>query len=610
MGREIISTYYFGTHTGGTGGTGNTGSSGGTGGIGNTGGTGPQGLQGNTGGTGSQGQIGPTGGTGPQGLQGPIGERGPQGETGSTGGTGGEGLQGNTGGTGSQGQIGPTGGTGPQGLQGPVGERGPQGETGGLGGIGPQGFTGGSGGTGGIGPIGLTGPGGTDSLFAQLISNDDQILNEESTIVNIDQISQTNSHDNFILSENELTVKSIGNYHISFSITLTNSNIESICNGSIILEKCNNSESNFTEIANFTNYFYILNENKNTISVSQYLNNDLENTKYRLRIISESIPNLTVNNIYFLIYNLRGGDTGGTGASILGGTFEYTINEPAFTWLFKNELGTQRPIIQCFDLNNNVIYPNSIYISDDQTIQINWSVPTSGIAKCISGGGLTGGTGSSTGEQGETGGTGGTGNTGSIGRTGGLGPTGGTGGTGAPGAFSATGGTGGVGYFNLHNLTIVLDSAQYLNKEIDLPDYVEKVSVIAINGILVNLNYDYTIIDHKLKFNETVYLEIGCIITILYSTEYMPDQSSLSLLNDSISNFGTINIPSNAINCQVIFDHQIDENYLCFISINSKENSKIVNYLITNKTAFGFNVLFDKNIETDDYSLDWVIVKK
>ena len=75
-----------------------------------------------------------------------------------------------------------------------------------------------------IGPIGPAGPGGTDSLFAQLTSNTDQTLSGNSAVINITEISQTNSEQNFILANNELTISNVGNYEVTFLITLNNSN--------------------------------------------------------------------------------------------------------------------------------------------------------------------------------------------------------------------------------------------------------------------------------------------------------------------------------------------------------------------------------------------------
>jgi hypothetical protein len=132
------------------------------------------------------------------------------------------------------------------------------------------------------------------------------------------------------------------------------------------------------------------------------------------------------------------GGTGGTGTYTIGGAFHRLIPTPQNVWFVTHNLHERLVLVQCYDANYNVIYPNTIKLVDLDSVQIEWSKPTSGGIKIVTGGGLTGGTGSNGGRTGATGASGGTGS-GGTGGTGKYGPTGGTGHTGATGP---TGGTG------------------------------------------------------------------------------------------------------------------------------------------------------------------------
>lgn len=137
------------------------------------------------------------------------------------------------------------------------------------------------------------------------------------------------------------------------------------------------------------------------------------------------------------------------------------------------------------------------------------------------------------------------------------------------------------------------------------------VSAVVVNGLIINLNYDYTIIDNAIKFTDDAYLEVSSIITILYSTEYTPlnNVNSLAVQSANILS-GMINIPSNSFTCDILFDQMFVDNYLAFISINSSNNDNPINYIITNKTKSGFTVKFESEILTNTYSIDWIVKQK
>jgi hypothetical protein len=60
-----------------------------------------------------------------------------------------------------------------------------------------------------------------------------------------------------------------------------------------------------------------------------------------------------------------------------------TISSPATEWTINHNLGYEDAIVQCFDENNFVIYPESIQIVDANTVKIVFNSPQAGKARVI-----------------------------------------------------------------------------------------------------------------------------------------------------------------------------------------------------------------------------------
>lgn len=165
-----------------------------------------------TGPTGAQGAIGYTGPTGSPGPQGPAG---PKGSTGAIGPTGVRGPTGYTGAKGQQGAAGPAGPKGPTGAKGPTGYTGPTGESGPIGQQGPTGYTGAT------GQPGPTGPVINQSILVERYNLPDTVtLNKLDTVPfeTIKKVIGTNI--DFDLVNNELILKSIGSYLVSWAVNI------------------------------------------------------------------------------------------------------------------------------------------------------------------------------------------------------------------------------------------------------------------------------------------------------------------------------------------------------------------------------------------------------
>lgn len=390
----------------------------------------------------------------------------------------GGGLTGGTGGDG--GQPGPTGGTGDSGSTGGTGGIGP------TGGIGNSGNTGGSGGTGGTGSAILGG--GFEKRFET--PSYDWIFKHNLGVKYV--LVQCFDNEDSLILPNSITL--YDHYYVHVKFTKPTSGIVKVVSGG---GQEGPPNSNIGDTGGTGN-------TGGTGDIG--LKGDTGGT-------GEIGPSGGT------------GGTGGTGAdgiAVIGGRSVYYFDNKESIWKFKHEFGSDLlSVIQCYDENQYIIYPDSIQQFNDGSVIIHWINPTSGFAICVSGGGLTGGTGGDggrTGGSGSSGGTGGTGGTGIIGNTGG---SGGTGGTGASGESVYTGGTGGVGFFNLNDITYVLTQDQVTNRKIELDHNIHQISFVTLNGIVLTKGIDYNLIDYSLLFLDDSYLEKESIITIYYASAYI-----------------------------------------------------------------------------------------
>lgn len=264
------------------------------------------------------------------------------------------------------------------------------------------------------------------------------------------------------------------------------------------------------------------------------------------------------------------------------------FNTPSIDWVFNHGLGTQYIILQCYTLDNHIIYPNDVLLYDNNTVHIKWTEPTSGYVKCVSGAGIQGPSGSGTGATGGTGGVGFTGGTGPIGAQGETGDTGATGGTGSSviGGINTkvfttpsstwtfnhglelqgcicqcydlngnilspdtiqqidsnnvivnwstpttgiltcisgggqTGGTGAAGFMNLNEYVITLTETDIENRYIQLPfiNDSNNIFLVSLNGLIQIRDLNYIVNElNQLEFINDTYIETGMKCDIYYT---------------------------------------------------------------------------------------------
>lgn len=528
-----------------------------------------------------------------------IVKTGGTGDVGITGGTGDIGLTGGSGGTGATGDTGDTGGTGGTGGTGHTGETGHTGATGDLG---PTGGTGSTGGTGAVGP------GGTDSSFSFFGSNVAQLLKGKDFTLPIMEVFRTNAKSDCVLnSDNSFNLSQVGNYCYSLIVELKNTT-SVLKSGYIEIQKKNILTGNYEFVTNQKSYWTINPNLTATINLNQFLYNT-PNSNYKFNIHCDSgLDSLTINNTSCLIYNLRGGETGGTGSSVLSGSTEYIVDKESNHWRFNHNLGTKYVVVTCYDLDGNLIYPNSVKLHDSGYIDVYFDTPIAGCAKCVSGGGGTGGTGSSTGSTGNTGGTGGTGGIGPQGLVG-FGETGGTGGTGAPGSAANTGGTGAAGHMNLYECVIGVtkDNFNAADNSITLPTSLlstfQSNLFIFLNGLFKSSSVDYVITNGVLKFLGTNKAQVGDVISYIYSNNQFtkPEFTIYS---------GRVNIPINSTTYTFRYPSglSIKSTYTINLTLFNSESSPVfVNYMIASKSSTQCVIRFDQPIPTSNYFFEWII---
>lgn len=61
----------------------------------------------------------------------------------------------------------------------------------------------------------------------------------------------------------------------------------------------------------------------------------------------------------------------------------FSVGSPVDTWTITHNLGSENVIVQAFDEAKFVIIPQSIQIVDEDTVQLKWHTPQSGVARII-----------------------------------------------------------------------------------------------------------------------------------------------------------------------------------------------------------------------------------
>lgn len=108
-------------------------------------------------------------------------------------------------------------------------------------------------------------------------------------------------------------------------------------------------------------------------------------------IIPNAIIPLDANNTQITFASPRSGHAvavvgGGYFATTSGSTRELTQTVAATTWSFNHGLGTEYPVFQVYNTNNDVIYPASIKTLDLFNAEITFNTPTAGTAVAMVGG--------------------------------------------------------------------------------------------------------------------------------------------------------------------------------------------------------------------------------
>jgi len=108
-------------------------------------------------------------------------------------------------------------------------------------------------------------------------------------------------------------------------------------------------------------------------------------------IIPQAVIPVDANNLQITFASPRSGHAvavvgGGYYATTSGSTRQLNQTVAATTWSFNHGIGTEYPVFQVYDSNNNVIYPANIYTVDQFNAELYFNTPTAGTAVAMVGG--------------------------------------------------------------------------------------------------------------------------------------------------------------------------------------------------------------------------------
>lgn len=108
-------------------------------------------------------------------------------------------------------------------------------------------------------------------------------------------------------------------------------------------------------------------------------------------IIPQAVTPIDSNNLQITFASPRSGHAvavvgGGYYATTSGSTRQLDQTVAATTWSFNHGIGTEYPVFQVYDTNNNVIYPANIYAVDQFNAELYFNTPTAGTAVAMVGG--------------------------------------------------------------------------------------------------------------------------------------------------------------------------------------------------------------------------------